>query len=89
LSVMRLFVPALGSLTAAPRHGSDRLLHDELHWLDDPDRSDCSPLPRTNWSTASRFNFPLLILGGICVSPSTRSTAVPAQHLRPSGFFNR
>ena len=81
--------------------GLGQILHDQLHWLDVPDRvlfklavtvHQClngrAP-PYLSWSTASRS--PVLTPGGICVPPPTVTycrTAFPAQHLRPSGVLS-
>jgi len=77
--------------------GLGQILHDQLHWLDVPDRvlfklaltvHQCLKAAhhRICRSTASRS--PVLTRGGICIlqlSPTCR-TAFPAQHLRPFSF---
>ena len=80
--------------------GLGHTLHDQLHWLDVPDRvlfklavtvHQClnGRAPRICQSTASRS--PVLTRGGIGVPPTVTyscRTAFPAQHLRPSGVLS-
>ena len=88
-----------GTMNAAAFCTACRRRHDQLHWLDVPDRvlfQLAVTLHQCLWtaahhricrSTASRS--PVLTRGGICVSPSpTCCAAFPAQHLRPSGVLS-